>query len=424
MRTITLSLLVSFFTMLIPQSSEGQSDSLQVLFIGNSFIAKNSLPEMFKQLSTAAGKVPHFDQYTPAGYSLKEHSEDPITIEKVSQCTWDVVILQEQGQIPSNDPGRDTMMYPYAVILDSIIHHNNPCTKIMFFLTWANKYGDINIIQQGGSDSYDAMQQRIREGYFEIADSTGNTIIPAGIAWKHIRDNYPAYELYEPGDVLPTLYGSYLAACVVFSSVYKESCLGNIYNAGINDIDVANLQGIASSTVLDSLELWNNGTFALFDFVQEELTVQLNNNSCNSNLWTWNFGDMTEPSVEENPLHIFNQPGNYLITLISSDSCIEISDTISMMINVSGNSILNPDNDPGVIVFPNPANDFLNVNTDGCSEPFKLSISDIVTGKKIFDLVCNSTWDFQVNISGLKQGIYLLMIEKQNSVTVKKFLKL
>ena len=127
--------LIGLFFLVCSVSVKCQLDSLEVLFLGNSFISKNYLPAIFQSLSNAQGKHPHVDNYTPLGYTLQQHSEDSITLDKISMIDWDIIILQEQGQIPSYDPGRDTLMYPYAVMLDSFIHACHPCAKTLFFLT-------------------------------------------------------------------------------------------------------------------------------------------------------------------------------------------------------------------------------------------------------------------------------------------------
>ena len=50
---------------------------------------------------------------------------------------WDVVILQEQSQIPSvAEEVICHWSYPYAKQLSEEIHNSNPNAKIQWFLTW------------------------------------------------------------------------------------------------------------------------------------------------------------------------------------------------------------------------------------------------------------------------------------------------
>ncbi len=55
----------------------------------------------------------------------------------------------------------------------------------------------------------------------------------------------------------PSLKGSYLMACTIFSTVFQESSIGNTYYADLPEEDASYFQTVASNTVLDSLELWN-----------------------------------------------------------------------------------------------------------------------------------------------------------------------
>ena len=55
---------------------------------------------------------------------------------------WDVVILQEQSQIPSvADEVICHWSYPYAKQLSEEIHNSNPNAKIQWFLTWGRANG-------------------------------------------------------------------------------------------------------------------------------------------------------------------------------------------------------------------------------------------------------------------------------------------
>lgn len=69
------------------------------------------------------------------------------------------------------------------------------------------------------------------------------------------------------------------------------------------------------------------------------LITNFENNSINSNSYTWLFGDNSGSSDLENPSHIYNQPGNFDVTLIAS-STSKCSDTLTLneYINVEGPS--------------------------------------------------------------------------------------
>lgn len=55
----------------------------------------------------------------------------------------------------------------------------------------------------------------------------------------------------------PSLKGSYLMACVIYSTVFRERTTGIEYYADIPEDDASNFQEVGSDIVLDNLELWN-----------------------------------------------------------------------------------------------------------------------------------------------------------------------
>ncbi|MGB1248246.1 MAG: T9SS type A sorting domain-containing protein, partial [Chitinophagales bacterium] len=70
---------------------------------------------------------------------------------------------------------------------------------------------------------------------------------------------YPAIDLYTNDGSHPSAAGSYLAACVFYSSMYRKSTIGNSYHFSLDAATALTLQTIASETVLDSLDMWRIG---------------------------------------------------------------------------------------------------------------------------------------------------------------------
>jgi hypothetical protein len=71
-----------------------------------------------------------------------------------------------------------------------------------------------------------------------------------------------------------------------------------------------------------------------------------------------------------------------------------------------------------VSVFPNPANDFITINTEEVIE--KITILD-VSGKTVFSQ--EKGLNKRVNIQHLPSGVYFLTVESSNSVGTTKFIK-
>ncbi|MCX6290985.1 MAG: SGNH/GDSL hydrolase family protein, partial [Bacteroidetes bacterium] len=159
----------------------------KILFIGNSYTYVNDLPGTLYQLALAGGDTILYDSNTVGGYTLQLHSTNSTTLNKIASQPWDYVVLQEQSQIPSFPPQQvDTMFYPYAIFLDSLIHANDSCTQTVFYMTWGRKYGDAsNCAFYPPVCTYTGMQARLRSSYLEISDSLRAIVSPAGISFQN-----------------------------------------------------------------------------------------------------------------------------------------------------------------------------------------------------------------------------------------------
>ena len=88
---------------------------------------------MVKNLANAAGLTLTYDSYLQGGYTLQKHANSATATNKIKQGNWDVVVLQEQSQIPSVATG--AVCYystPYAQQLVQNIQQYNPNAKVLF----------------------------------------------------------------------------------------------------------------------------------------------------------------------------------------------------------------------------------------------------------------------------------------------------
>ena len=392
-----------------------------VLFIGNSYTYVNDLPTMIRSIAISFGDILTKDQSTAGGSSLNSHTTNTTTLSKMALGTWNYVVIQAQSQEPSFPPSQvASQTYPYAKILVDSIRSANPCSEPVFFMTWGRKNGDAsNCASYPPICTYTGMQQRLRESYMEMADSNKATVAPVGVAWKTVRDSFPLIELYQPDESHPSIYGSYLAACVFYATLYKKSPIGTSYiPSGINATDALNLQTIASHTVLDSLTQWRvdaNKPFAGFNYSGGG-TINFTNTSVNGVTYFWDFGDGNS-STNENPNNTYINNGIYPVQLIvyTHDSCY--ADTLTQNITITTASIDNINNRHNVIIYPNPTSNFMEVKSE--IEYNSIIISDI-TGKIIKTLDQHPT---KIDVSDLRKGVYLIQLIGDKEILTRKFIK-
>lgn len=188
---------------------------VRVLFIGNSYTFFNNLPQIVAALAQSAHKELETEMIAAGGATLKKHWEDGRALEALKQGHWDYVVLQEQstlgfptGGSPINSP---KMFHEYARLFNAEIIKVG--AKTVFFLTWARQ----NLPQT---------QAQLTQAYFAIAKELKAIVAPVGVAWQRALKKNPNLALHQKDLSHPTPTGSYLAACVLFSTLYGRTAVG------------------------------------------------------------------------------------------------------------------------------------------------------------------------------------------------------
>ncbi len=318
-KTATLLLLAAAFGL--------HAQSKKVLFIGNSYIYTNNLPQVFQNLALANGDSIVYDSNTLGGYTLQMHSQDATTISKIYSQPWDYVIIQAQSQEPSFDTAYVAAnVMPYAHKLDSMVHDNDSCTQTVFMMTWGRKNGDAsNCVAYPPVCTYAGMQGELRRRYIGMAAVNGAMVSPAGLAWRDVIATNPAFDLYSPDESHPSPHGSYLTACTFYSSLFRKPVAGAYYG-GLPQAEAVLLQTKASAIVLDSMAVWNTEVYhphPAYTVAGNGLTVTFNNASTNSTGWQVDAsGVITQPNFT----YTYTGPGTYPFTFVAYNNCL--SDTI------------------------------------------------------------------------------------------------
>ena len=251
---ILLCLLLSCFgcshTIKCDQTQAAES-CIRVLFIGNSYTYVNDLPAMFAELAHAGGHRVETGLAAEGGWTLADHVNSPVTIDAINSSKWDYVVLQEQSQIPSIEQTRTATMYPAARELVSQVEGNGAIP--VFFLTWAHRDG----WPENGLPDYQSMQYQIDIGYLGIAQELGVPVAPVGYAWLLAWGQNPKLDLWQEDGSHPTEQGTYLAACVFYAVIFRQSPEGLTTLAGLPKETAQFLQQIAATTVLVNPAQWN-----------------------------------------------------------------------------------------------------------------------------------------------------------------------
>ncbi len=237
-------------------ASAARPASLQVLFLGNSYVLANDLPGKLSALARSLGDAVTTDSYAKGAYRLMNHAQDAQALAKIKARRWDFVVLQEQSQFPALDDWQvDRDVVPYAARLDELIHAASPRAKTVFFSTWGRKDGDsqnCHLIPE--VCTYEGQQRRITRTFERLAEMTSARLAPVGPAWRRVRQAHPEIELYAADGVHPSAAGTYLAACVFYAALLRKSPLGGS-PLGLDPAVARVLQRTAHQSVLGPARL-------------------------------------------------------------------------------------------------------------------------------------------------------------------------
>ena len=224
------------------------------------------MPNMIADIANSFGNTLNWDASLIGGSSLSNHASNSTTLDKIATGTWDVVVFQEQSQRPALSPASvATDVYPFAESLVEAVRAANPCASPLFYMTWGRQNGDADFCgTYPPVCTYDGMQARLRTSYLEMATINDASVAPVGVAWKAIRDNFPAINLYNPDESHPSITGTYLAACVLYASIFRDSPVGAVIPSGVGSGNAVNIQNTANSIVFDSLSVWGLDHAAAF----------------------------------------------------------------------------------------------------------------------------------------------------------------
>ncbi len=125
-------------------------------------------------------------------------------------------------------------------------------------------------------------------------------------------------------------------------------------------------------------------------------------------------------SNEQNPLVVYNAPGNYNVTLIVSNIYGSDSLTIEDYITVDPETGINNQNISQVKIYPNPVKDMLMISYSEDIESMEiLSIS----GQVIISHECDDKL-LEIETSSLPDGIYFIRIKVGNEEVTRKIVKI
>jgi hypothetical protein len=230
---------------------ERPAPDTRVLFIGNSYTYANGLPQMFATLAQAGKHPVAVDMAAVGGWTLAQHLGATETQGKLNGRQWDFVVLQEQSEVPAIPDARTAGMYPAVRGFTTQIRALK--AEPVLFLTWGHRDG----LPDAGLADFGAMQDQLTAGYLGIADELDDRVAPVGVAWQTGVGRDSTMALWDTDGSHPSVSGTYLAACVLYATLFHADPVGLPAPAGIPSATARVLQGLAGETVLTQTARWH-----------------------------------------------------------------------------------------------------------------------------------------------------------------------
>jgi hypothetical protein len=232
----------------------GLEQPKKVLFVGNSFFFFNNSMHRYASGLAIAADPKNKDQYqftsvaiSNAGLNWHDvesyfrlgglvsysFTQDNKVVFNKSDKLFDVVIMMDCSQCPVHPQLKD-IFHEYAQKhSQTVIKHG---AKPALFMNWG--YAD-----------RPEMTSQLAEQYTIAGNNNDVLVIPAGLAFTKALSKNPEIVIYDGDKRHPSLFGTYLAACTIYASLYRKSPVGNPYTGGIDAKTVKFLQEVAWETV-------------------------------------------------------------------------------------------------------------------------------------------------------------------------------
>ncbi len=208
----------------------------QVLFIGDSLTYYHEgVYSHFERLA-ASSKPPlaiTAGHSTLGGAFLHRLWDWAEPVKAIDTRSYDVVVLQE-------DLPETTVSDFREYVRKFVAEIRKAGARPVLFMAWPyTRLGWISMAE-------------IAQAHRDAAKELGVEVAPVGLAWQRATKERPAIDLYGPDREHPSVYGTYLAASVLYATISGQDPTASTYAAsGISPADAEFLRKIAWQTVQD-----------------------------------------------------------------------------------------------------------------------------------------------------------------------------
>ena len=208
------------------------------LFIGNSFTGfHGGIDQHFKSIAASMPRPRSVtvERIIVGGATLEFLRDVPAVQQAIRDGGHDVVVLQDD--IPEYTQHSVLPFKDHVRWFVPEIRAN--AGRPVLYMAWA--YARLPWVSMA----------TIAQAHREIGGELGVPVAPVGLSFDAARAERPALNMLDVDDEHPSLAGMYLAACVMYATIFQETPEGASYvPSGVSASDAAFLQRIAWTTAL------------------------------------------------------------------------------------------------------------------------------------------------------------------------------
>lgn len=212
--------------------AKNESKATRILFIGNSYTYYYNMSGTFAAMAVSEGKSISVCEISKSGYSMKEYANTSNSYgaqvyEKLTTQKWDYVILQENSVNLTNNCESDS--YPYIRKIAELAENAGAQVVIYMVPTYSKEFTWTDSDDLTYEYSPTQRMYLLGKNTYSIANEIGAKVAAVGYSFEFCKNVYEDVNLYYKDNVHPSYAGSYLAASVIYSTVFEESPLGIDY---------------------------------------------------------------------------------------------------------------------------------------------------------------------------------------------------
>ena len=178
---------------------------ITVLFIGNSLTYSNDLPATFAAIAALDGRRIEVAMAAEPNLALIDHlTGQSSALEVLQSRKWDFVVLQ-QGPT-TTAIGRDSLIIWTRMFEEHIRRRG---ARPALFMSWTPR------TRLERTDS-------ARNSFYSAAHAVNGIFLPVGEAWRAALALDPSLPLYDGDQFHPSPLGSYLAALVIYATLFDR----------------------------------------------------------------------------------------------------------------------------------------------------------------------------------------------------------